>query len=203
MNDPLPFKDVNETGCPLDDAMSLDDLETAHLVCESCTRQCPRHEQLRGALLELANETEHQKRTVSRAVQANINNLIIPAIQQLRESMPPHQHGRIQDVIARLQNITDPGLDRLASCFNRLSPAEVRVCWLIMEQYSAKQIAARLHISPATVNRHRENIRRKLGLTNRKINLQRFLREHSGGGADLPSLPREEDDEGFERRIAA
>ncbi len=48
-----------------------------------------------------------------------------------------------------------------------LSAAEQRVLNLISQAKTNKEIAATLHISPATVKRHLENILRKLRLKNR------------------------------------
>jgi DNA-binding CsgD family transcriptional regulator len=48
-----------------------------------------------------------------------------------------------------------------------LSAAEQRVFGLVSEAKTNKEIAAALHISPATVKRHLEDILRKLQLRNR------------------------------------
>lgn len=46
---------------------------------------------------------------------------------------------------------------------------------MIRNGLSTKEIARLRGIATGTVRRHRENIRRKLGLTNRKANLMTFL----------------------------
>jgi DNA-binding CsgD family transcriptional regulator len=48
-----------------------------------------------------------------------------------------------------------------------LTPAEKRVLSLVSVGKTNKEIAARLHISPATVKRHLENVLRKAHLKNR------------------------------------
>lgn len=60
--------------------------------------------------------------------------------------------------------------------FDSLSPREFEVMNLVNEQYSSKQIADILCISLRTVSKHREQIRKKLGLEGKKINLSAFLR---------------------------
>lgn len=55
----------------------------------------------------------------------------------------------------------------------QLTPRETQVLGLIAEGYSTKEIARLLVISPRTVERHRENLLRKLGLRNR-VELTRF-----------------------------
>jgi len=55
----------------------------------------------------------------------------------------------------------------------QLTPVEVAISTMIRNGLSTKEIAQLRCISAATVRRHRENIRRKLGLKNRRINLLR------------------------------
>lgn len=57
-----------------------------------------------------------------------------------------------------------------------LTGKELRVADLIRMDASSKEIAHIMNISPRTVEAHRENIRKKLGLANAKINLQGFLK---------------------------
>jgi DNA-binding CsgD family transcriptional regulator len=58
---------------------------------------------------------------------------------------------------------------------SKLSPIEIQIGNMIKHGLSSKAIARIRGISPATVNRHRENIRRKLNLTNNKMNLASYL----------------------------
>lgn len=44
-----------------------------------------------------------------------------------------------------------------------LSPAELKVCLLILEQKSTRDIASELGVSERTVQNHRYSIRKKLG----------------------------------------
>ena len=57
-----------------------------------------------------------------------------------------------------------------------LSQRERAIANRIRAGDSTKQIALDLHLSTRTVESHREAIRRKLGIANRKINLQRYLK---------------------------
>lgn len=57
-----------------------------------------------------------------------------------------------------------------------LTSKELRVADLICMDFSSKEIAAIMCISVRTVETHRDNIRRKLGLGNAKVNLQGYLK---------------------------
>jgi DNA-binding NarL/FixJ family response regulator len=66
----------------------------------------------------------------------------------------------VRDVLARMNRG-----ERLPEAV--LTPREDEVVKLIAEGQSTRQIAAALHISPRTVERHRENILAKLGMRDR------------------------------------
>ena len=58
-----------------------------------------------------------------------------------------------------------------------LTPREIEVCDLIKSNLSCKDISNLLFISYQTVEGHRKNIRRKLKISNKRINLVTFLRK--------------------------
>jgi DNA-binding NarL/FixJ family response regulator len=57
--------------------------------------------------------------------------------------------------------------------FDVLTPRELQVLKLIAEAYTSKEIAAELVISVKTVERHRQNILDKLGMSDR-VELTRY-----------------------------
>jgi DNA-binding NarL/FixJ family response regulator len=57
--------------------------------------------------------------------------------------------------------------------FDVLTPRELQVLKLIAEAYTSKQIAQELFISVKTVERHRQNILDKLGMSDR-VELTRY-----------------------------
>ncbi len=59
---------------------------------------------------------------------------------------------------------------------NLLSPREFQISKYIKSGMSNKEISDELGLSPATIEKHRHSIRRKLDLTNKNINLSVFLR---------------------------
>ena len=58
-----------------------------------------------------------------------------------------------------------------------LTPSEVDVASRIAKKATSKQIASQLFIAVNTVKTHRKNIRKKLGLKNKKKNLAQYLKE--------------------------
>ncbi|MEQ1637001.1 MAG: PAS domain S-box protein [Methylococcales bacterium] len=62
-----------------------------------------------------------------------------------------------------------------AGVFNKLTPKESEIAAMIQQGFSTKHIAAALSSSTGTINNHRKNIRKKLGLNNEPINLRSHL----------------------------
>lgn len=63
-----------------------------------------------------------------------------------------------------------------------LSPKELRVADLLRLDASSKEIARIMNISTRTVESHRNRIRKKLRLGDRKISLQNYLKLYGGAG---------------------
>ena len=64
---------------------------------------------------------------------------------------------------------------RFAALGSVLTMKEKEICHLIKGGLSSKEIAGMLNISTLTVEKHRKNIRRKLGITGKAANLGSYL----------------------------
>lgn len=94
---------------------------------------------------------------------------ICKALSSLVEGRTYFSNSYLQVRSARIQN--PKAFDKL------LSDCEQRFLSLLGECYSDEQIAERLGISSQTVEKHRSNIRKKLGI-GAKMELLRYLRDH-------------------------
>jgi len=74
-----------------------------------------------------------------------------------------------------LQSIMSEFLTHLKSTAPKLTSKEIQVASLIKEGMSTKEMARFLNVSRKTVDIFRYNIRKKLGLNNRKENLMNHL----------------------------
>ena len=80
------------------------------------------------------------------------------------------------DVLAsNLNELASPFAGKITSAYRRLTPMEIKVASFIKHSKTNKEISDFLGISGRTVEVHRSNIRRKLGIKNRKQNLRTFL----------------------------
>jgi DNA-binding NarL/FixJ family response regulator len=71
---------------------------------------------------------------------------------------------------------------QLSSAYRSLTPTEISVCNMVRNGMCTKEIAETRGVSEATINRHQENIRRKLRITNEAVNLATFLQSTMSGG---------------------
>ena len=78
---------------------------------------------------------------------------------------------------SNLLQIVSPFSMRLSTALHNLTFSEIEVANFIREGKKSKDIATLLNISKDTVDSHRQNIRKRLGLNGKKQNLQSDLLE--------------------------
>jgi hypothetical protein len=142
------------------------------------------------ALRVVLSRIEQEKQEIRRDVNTNVERVLKPILQALSLQLPAPQKNYVQILEKSLDDITSPFVSRLSELFRSLTPTEVAVCGLIRNGMRTKEIAESRGVSEATINRHRENIRRKLAIANSEINLTTFLQsEMSTGDRAIRSVP--------------
>jgi DNA-binding CsgD family transcriptional regulator len=127
------------------------------------------------ALQEVLTKVEEERREVGKRVQTNINDVIMPVLYALEARASVEESGYITLLKRHLKEIASPFSSELSKKFATLTPTELQLCNMIRNGLPSKEIACIRRVSPATVSRQRESIRRKLGVTNKDINLSTFL----------------------------
>ncbi|MBF0234614.1 MAG: helix-turn-helix transcriptional regulator [Desulfamplus sp.] len=74
-----------------------------------------------------------------------------------------------------LKKIVSPFSRTLHTVYKELTISEIKVANLIREGKTTKEIAVLLDSSQRAIDYHRQNLRKKLGLNNRKANLASHL----------------------------
>ncbi len=89
--------------------------------------------------------------------------------------MSPAQAKYVEMLQTNLEEITSPFISHLSLSYHSMTPTEIAICNMIRNGMRTKEIAEMRSVSEATINRHREKIRRKLNITNQDVNLATFL----------------------------
>ena len=128
------------------------------------------------ALKEILNQIEDEKKKTAANMQVNLDRIILPILNRLKENPAITDSPLIKLLEDSLQEIASRFLDRIESRYPSLTPREVEICNMIKNGYSTKEIAHSLHRSEHTVLKQRKIIRRKLRISNQKINLASYLK---------------------------
>jgi len=133
-------------------------------------------EEVNTALKVLLKQREVDKKELGENVLTNVKELVSPYLERLKKSRLNTSQKTLIDILdSNLNNMISPFISKLSSKYFNLTPGEVRVANLVKEGKTNKEIAELLYISKNTVLFHRYNIRQKLGLKNKKINLRSHL----------------------------
>ena len=127
------------------------------------------------ALRAVLARIEEEKQEIHRNVQANVEKILMPILHALELELPKIQRKYVELLKTNLEELTSPFINKFSQKYHSLTPTEVKICNMIRNGLQTKEIAQLSGISWATVNRHREHIRRKLGITNSKRNLVTYL----------------------------
>lgn len=127
---------------------------------------------LRGVLARI----EEEKKAVQNAIMANVEKVLMPVLHALETELPIRQRKYVALLRQNLEEITSPFADRISKAFTALTSVEIRIANMIRDGLTTKEIAQLRHVSPATIARQRERIRKKLGITGSDVNLATYLR---------------------------
>ncbi len=121
---------------------------------------------------------EQEKQEIYRDINMNVEKVLIPILQALTLQLPPSQKKYGEILQTNLEEITSPFINQLSRSYQALTPTEIAVCNMIRNGMQTKEIAEARGVSAATINRHREKIRRKLNITNQDVNLTTLLQSN-------------------------
>jgi len=128
------------------------------------------------AMKVLLKKREEDRQDLEEQMLMNIREIVLPYLDRLKSSPLKENQKVYLDIIERnLLDIASPFMKGLSEIFHRLTPAEIQIINLIKQDKTSKEIADFLSVSPRTVEFHRDNIRKKLGIKKQKINLRSYL----------------------------
>ena len=118
---------------------------------------------------------EQEKQGIRRDIKTNVEKILMPILQALSLQVSPVQAKYVEMLQTNLEEITSPFISHLSLSYHSMTPTEIAICNMIRNGMRTKEIAEVRSVSEATINRHREKIRRKLNINNQDVNLATFL----------------------------
>ncbi len=119
---------------------------------------------------------DQEKDTLQNAILANIKELVFPYLQRVRNGHLTESQAAYMDMIeSSLNHVISPLLQKMTGAYSRFTPTEIQVTDMIRSGKTSKEIAKLLNVCTGTIEGHRNSIRKKLGLSNKKTNLQSYL----------------------------
>ena len=127
-----------------------------------------------STMSELLNHLDEEKKKVLSSIRANFEISVFPLLNRIMEQNPSVKN-HLEIIKKNLEEIADPIIRNAQEINENLTPRELQLCSLIRQGLTVKEIAALILLSPRTIDKHRENIRKKLHITDRKIKLGAYL----------------------------
>jgi len=135
-----------------------------------------RLEEMNAALKVLLKKREEDKTELEDNVLTNVKELVTPYFEKIKKTKLDDQQKDFLSIIeTNLNEIVSPFTRKMSLKYLNLTPAEIQIANLIKHGRTTKKIAKLLHISPRTVETHRKNMRRKIGLERKRANLRSYL----------------------------
>ncbi len=133
-------------------------------------------QEVNAALTIVLKQRQQDKEMLQERMSENVRSLVEPLVKRLqRTTLDDDQFRLAQEIEDSLQDITSSFITRLTGQAVGLTPMEIQVATHVKQGKATKEIADILCLAPDTINVHRKKIRKKLGLSNKSINLQTFL----------------------------
>jgi len=131
-------------------------------------------EEINTALKVLLRQREEDRKGFEEKIVSNVKTLVLPYIEKIERCRLDSKERAILNIIkTNLNEIISPFLHTMKQ-FN-LTPKEIQVAAFIKEGKTTKEIAEIMGVALSAINTHRNNLRKKLGLNNKKINLRSYL----------------------------
>ena len=109
-------------------------------------------------------------------IRVNLVQLIEPYLDRMGYSGLNETQQQLLNVIRmNLNEVIGSPMPELSAKYDIFSPGELQVANLIRKGRTTKDMARLLNISPRTVESYRNNIRKKLDLKSKKVNLKTYL----------------------------
>jgi PAS domain S-box-containing protein len=154
---------------------TLSDITERKNIQEDLENESKSLEEANAALRVLLKHREQDSLELEQKVVSNIKELVLPYVERLRTSRAQTGEAMAEIIETNLTEIMSPFIRRMTERYANFTPKEIQIADLIKKGKTTKEMSQLLLLSTRTIDIHRYNIRRKLNLNKKKINLQSYL----------------------------
>ncbi|MBN1829798.1 MAG: helix-turn-helix transcriptional regulator [Deltaproteobacteria bacterium] len=138
--------------------------------------------QVNASLNSLLSRENGQRRQTEEKILLNVREIIFPCLKELKKSQLNERQAACVELTEKyLREILSPFVNCVTSKYLKLSSREIQVANMVKDGKTSKEISVIMNVSSEAVDIHRNRIRKKLGLTNRKVNLRAYLMSFLNG----------------------
>jgi DNA-binding NarL/FixJ family response regulator len=131
-----------------------------------------------AAISQLLAQRKLEREQLEETITQNFEKFIRPSLNYLKTRSDVNEVNLVETLI---EEIVYPITKKRSSILDKLTVREMQIASLVKEGKSSQEIAKTLVVSKKTIDFHRANIRKKLGLqaeTGKRVNLLSYLVSH-------------------------
>ena len=133
-------------------------------------------EEANAALKVILQRRQEDKTELEEKVVSNVRELVEPYLKKIqRTRLTEKQNAYLSILESNLKEVIFPFSRSLYAKFMNLTHSEIQIANLITHGMTTKEIGEMVNLSTKTVEFHRDNIRKKIGIKNTKVNLRSYL----------------------------
>ena len=137
-----------------------------------------KNKELVSSAIQILRKSEEMKQTIASLQELNQratpddSHLLLSIIRKLKHEL---EHSTWEEFEVPFKQLHSRFYTKLIEMYPELTGAEIKVCALLKLSLDTKQISSILHKTPASIEVDRSRIRKKMGLTNSKSSLTRYI----------------------------
>lgn len=133
-------------------------------------------EETNTALRVLLKQRQREIDEIEERLMAHLKEQVLPHVGELKTRLTDREElTQVRLIESRIRGLFTPYAEKISRRSANLTFKEVRVANLIVEGMTTKEIARSMNLSRFAIDTHRAQLRKKLGLSRKKINLRTFL----------------------------
>lgn len=133
-------------------------------------------EDMNVTLRNVMKSVDSDRREFENNLARRIRTHLLPALDRIADEPSQNIRASYLDLVReQLIGLTAGTTSELDANLLKLSKTEMRICQFVQAGCSTKDICEAMNLAFETVQTHRKNIRRKLGLRGKNVNLHSFL----------------------------